>query len=201
MAAPIRRRTRARELTLQFLYTLELRGEAALDDAQAFIHHHTRRGPDPKGQAEVADYAMKLIQGVWGNLATLNEWIEHIAQNWRLDRMAHIDRNILRMAIYELLHETDVPFKVVINEAIDIAKRFSTGQSGSFVNGILDRARVLITSAREEGDELPRPPKHAPLPSKSSKDEEPDPPAPTPRPRPRAVRPEWPKRVPSSDPE
>ena len=87
----------------------------------------------------------------------LNDWIEAIAENWRLARMAHVARNVLRMAVYELIHKPEVPFKVVINEAIDIAKRFSTSQSGSFVNGILDRARILIHEVRESGGEL-RPP-------------------------------------------
>ena len=71
--------------------------------------------------------------------------------------MAVVDRLIMRMAVYELIHKPEVPFKVVINEAIDIAKRFSTSQSGSFVNVILDRARILIHEVRESGDEL-RPP-------------------------------------------
>ena len=92
-----------------------------------------------------------------GDVDDLNDWIEAIAENWRLNRMAHVDRNVLRMAVYELIHKPEVPFKVVINEAIDIAKRYSTSQSGSFVNGILDRARILIQEVRESGGEL-RPP-------------------------------------------
>ncbi|KAA3607121.1 MAG: transcription antitermination factor NusB [Planctomycetota bacterium] len=200
MAAPIRRRTRARELALQFLYTVELRGEEALPEAAAFIRHHTRRGQDPKGQSEIADYAHALVDGVYEHTNLLNSWIETIAQNWRLDRMAHIDRNVLRLAIFELLFQTDVPFKVVINEAIDIAKRFSTAQSGSFVNGILDRARVLIQESRERGEEPPKPIRLS-LPRSNSDAQtqaEDDLPAPVPRPR-KGSRP-MPPRPSSSDP-
>ena len=153
---PIRRRTRARELAVQFLYCLDLRGMNALEELDAFLAHHTK-GSDPKGEEEVSGYARELIEGVAGDVDDLNDWIEAIAENWRLERMAHVDRNVLRMAVYELIHKPEVPFKVVINEAIDIAKRYSTSQSGSFVNGILDRARILIQEVRESGGEL-RPP-------------------------------------------
>ena len=151
MSAPIRRRTRARELALQFLYTLEMRGLEADDDLGPFLDHHTRRNPDKKGALEVNEYARGIVIGVQNGQHTLDQWIERIASNWRLDRMAFIDRNVLRIAVYELLHEDQVPFKVVINEAIDLAKRFSTAQSGGFVNGILDRVRVLIQEQRDRG--------------------------------------------------
>jgi transcription antitermination protein NusB len=158
----MRRRTRARELALQFLYTYEMRGEEAVADLVPFITHHTKvganlaedgleQGTHTGQRAEVASYAEEISRGVHDNMVVLNNWIEHIARNWRLDRMAYLDRNILRIALYELLFQVDVPFKVVINEAIDMAKRYSTSQSGSFVNGILDRAAVLIKEARSKG--------------------------------------------------
>lgn len=165
MATPVRRRTRARELALQFLYAYEMRGEEAMTELDAFIEHHTKTGDaaanelPTKDRLEIADYTRQLVQGVHDELDQVNRWIEHIARNWRLDRMAYLDRNILRIALYELLHAREIPFKVVINEAIDIAKRFSTAQSGSFVNGILDRARILIEEARETaGDSVPQAP-------------------------------------------
>jgi len=154
---PIRRRTRARELALQFLYAFELRGEDAMSELESFVDHHTKTGNMTQGNAapgnrlEVANYAKDICLGVHDHLVDINNWIEHIARNWRLERMAYIDRNILRIAMYELLFQAEVPFKVVINEAIDMAKRYSTAQSGSFVNGILDRARVLIQEARDQG--------------------------------------------------
>lgn len=165
MASPVRRRTRARELALQFLYAYEMRGEEALTELDAFVDHHTKTGEHAgeeipaKDRSEIADYARALIHGVHDHQQELNRWIEYIARNWRLDRMAYLDRNILRVALYELLHQSEIPFKVVINEAIDIAKRYSTAQSGSFVNGILDRARILIQAEREQhGVAVPQPP-------------------------------------------
>ncbi len=151
MNAPIRRRTRAREMALQFLYTLEFRGSLAMEELDAFIDHHAKRLQDPRGRQEVTDYTRVLLQGVQASLTELNTWIERIAANWRLERMAHLDRNVLRLALWELLYAPEVPFKVVINEAIELAKKFSTASSGSFVNGILDRARMLIEEQRAAG--------------------------------------------------
>ena len=158
MAVPLRRRTRARELALQFLYMMELRGESAMEELIPFVDHHTKGSRDTKGRGEVADFTLTLCRGVLENRPELDTWIEAIARNWRIERMAHLDRNILRIAIFELVFEESTPYKVVINEAIDIAKRFSTAQSGSFVNGILDRARVLIEESRKNTNGHPLPP-------------------------------------------
>lgn len=193
---PIRRRTRAREISLQFLYMLEVRGSSALEELDVFVEHHTKGGPDPKGREEVAAYAREICHGVYDHRPDIDAWIEAIAENWRLARMAAIDRNVLRMATYELLHKADVPYKVVINEAIEIAKRFSTAQSGAFVNGILDRTWVLIERGRAaSGLTVPPPPVEAEVRAARRKpgEEELAAPAPiavpsvtpTPRPRPR----------------
>jgi len=156
--APVRRRTRARELALQFLFMLELRGSEAMDELIPFVEHHTKGSRDKKGRGDLAEFTLTLARGVVENRVELDQWIEAIAKNWRMDRMAHLDRNILRLAVYELIFQTDTPYKVIINEAIDIAKRFSTAQSGSFVNGILDRARLMIDEARETPESHPSPP-------------------------------------------
>ena len=83
-------------------------------------------------------YARKLIGGVLGNMEEINQLISRYAENWRLERMSVIDRNILRLAVFELHYQDDVPTSVAINEAVEIAKRFSSDDSGSFINGILD---------------------------------------------------------------
>jgi len=87
-------------------------------------------------------FARELIDGCRERLEQLDAHIAAVAENWEIGRMAVIDRNILRLASYELLFRDDVPPKVAINEAIDLAKRYSTADSGAFVNGILDRIRV-----------------------------------------------------------
>lgn len=172
MSVPVRRRTLSRELALQFLFMLELRGSEAMEELIPFVEHHTKGSRDKKGRGELAEFTLSLSRGVVENRPELDLWIEAIARNWRLDRMAHVDRNILRLAVFELLFHPDTPYKVVINEAIDIAKRFSTAQSGSFVNGILDRARIMIEQAREEAGGHPTPPQEKAFA---------EPPTPTPR--------------------
>jgi transcription antitermination factor NusB len=171
MSGPVRRRTRARESALQYLYMMEVRGHEAEEELDAFVEHQTKASRDPRGRGEIATFTKQLCQGIPENRLELDQWIEAIARNWRLDRMALVDRNVLRLALYELIFHPDTPYKVVINEAIEIAKRFSTAQSGSFVNGILDRARILIEDARAASDGHPVPPKTAA-------------PAPKPEPRP-----------------
>ncbi len=135
----MRKRTQAREAALQVLYQLDLRGAEVLEDLDALL----RRLLDPKEtDPTVAQFARGLVLGCWARRAELDTRIRAIAANWDLDRMATVDRNVLRMAAFELLFRDDVPPKVAINEAIDLAKRYSTADSGSFVNGILDKIRI-----------------------------------------------------------
>jgi transcription antitermination factor NusB len=117
------------------MYQLDLRGDEILDEVTAAV---APGGGDP----EMADFARELIFGVREKRAEIDRHIEEVAKNWQLKRMAAIDRNILRLATYELLYREDIPPLVTINEAIDIAKKFSTKNSGPFVNGILDNIRL-----------------------------------------------------------
>lgn len=124
-------RTRAREAALQFIYQLDLMGFDKLEEMEAFLASEELTD-------DVLDYARSLIIGVHENWDALGERIAWAAKNWELERMAVVDRNILRLGIYELLFREDIPPKVVINEAVELGKRYSTEQTGSFVNGILD---------------------------------------------------------------
>ena len=128
----MRKRTRARECALQVLYAIDLTGEEPREALPRFWEVH------PEEEA-VVEYAALLVEGVVKNRPSLDEIVATHAKNWDLGRMAVIDRNILRMAAFELLHLEDVPPKVAINEAIDIAKRYGDKDSGKFVNGILDK--------------------------------------------------------------
>jgi len=139
----LRKRTRARELALQALYQLDLRGAEVLGDIERFL---SEREAEP----EVRAFARLLIDGCWQHLAELDTAIAAIAENWDIRRMAVVDRNVLRLASFELLFLDDVPPKVSINEAIDLAKRFSTADSGAFVNGILDRIRSQAEDAKQK---------------------------------------------------
>jgi len=131
----LRKRTRARELALQLLYMADVQGADALEQADEFLREHGH------GDEEVAAYARKLVGGTWERRDEIDAIVSAAAQNWQLHRMAIVDRNILRLSIYEMVFSGEVPAKVAINEAIELGKRFSTQLSGAFINGILDRVR------------------------------------------------------------
>ena len=130
----MKKRTRARELALQFLYQLDLRGPELLDEAKTFF----RAEEEDKTARE---FALKLVQGVAEHRVELDRSIRAVAMNWEIERMAVIDRNVLRMAAFELIFSPDIPPKVAINEAIELGKRYSTQNSGAFINGILDKIK------------------------------------------------------------
>lgn len=131
----MRKRTLARELALQILYQLDLRGHEVLNEVDEFLSRHAS---DP----EVLGFARDLVFGCWERRSYLDARIEEVAKNWQISRMAAIDRNVLRLAAYELLFRDDIPPLVTINEAIELAKKYSTKNSGPFVNGILDNLRL-----------------------------------------------------------
>ena len=124
-------RRKSRELALQALYQGELAGQNDLLDFEEFcVHFQVNKKSIP--------YAKKLLDGIQGKSDAINQLISKFAENWRLERMSAIDRNILRLAVYELYYQDDIPTSVAINEAVEIAKRYSTDDSGPFINGILD---------------------------------------------------------------
>ena len=127
------KRRKAREVALQFLYQLDLRGEA--DPAPSSEEFWSRHPVDP----EVRVFCEVLVRGTMLHRQKIDELITQYALHWDLERMAVVDRNILRAGIFELLWTTDVPPKVAINEAIEVSKKFGMEESSGFVNGILDR--------------------------------------------------------------
>lgn len=133
-------RRQAREAILKGLYTLELM-EWDVDRIMEDIHKND--SPDEK----MTQFIRKYIETVVANLAFIDTEISRLAENWELKRIAIIDKNILRMALSEIHYMPDIPQKVAVNEAIDLAKQFSTLESSSFVNGILDAAMNEIDQA------------------------------------------------------
>jgi N utilization substance protein B len=124
-------RRKAREYALQMLYQYDLsRGSEQLLDGYW-------RGKEIT--EDVKEFSNSIVEGVIKNLSMIDNKISQSASNWSIERMAAVDRNILRMATYELLFVNDIPAKVTLNEAIEIAKRYGGDDSGAFVNGILDR--------------------------------------------------------------
>jgi N utilization substance protein B len=104
-----------------------------------FFEHLSRQEGEEPLDAEAQGFVENLVRGTRSHLTELDEIIARVSRNWRIERMARVDRNLLRMALYELKHSEDVPPKVVINEAIEVAKRYGTAESPAFVNGLLDR--------------------------------------------------------------
>ncbi|HKV99533.1 MAG TPA: transcription antitermination factor NusB [Vicinamibacterales bacterium] len=129
-------RHRAREAALQILYFWEV-GRASPDEAlAAFWAEHEPEAPEP-----LRAFAADLVHGTIAEVGALDAVVAAHSANWRLDRLAVIDRMILRMAVWEMRHEQDTPAAVVIDEAIELARTFSTDDSVRFVNGVLDAIR------------------------------------------------------------
>jgi len=124
-------RRKARELALQMLYQRDLSGNAADAIVETFEDLQ-------KSKANTREFAVRIFRGTLDHMADIDQMIVAQADNWRLERMAVVDRNIIRMSIYEFLHENDTPKLVIIDEAIEIAKKFGTQKSSQFINGILD---------------------------------------------------------------
>ena len=128
----MRKRTKARECALKILYAIDITGEDPKECIDTIWKNHD------EVDNEIEPFANQLVLGVWNNSEAIDRLISSHTTNWQLKRMAVIDRNILRFATYELLYMEEIPPKVSINEAIDIAKRYGDQDSGKFVNGILD---------------------------------------------------------------
>jgi N utilization substance protein B len=138
----MRKRTRARECALKILYQIDI---AKVDPEEAISSFLSNRRLD----VSVSDFCAKLVRGSVENLDKIDKLIRPCLQNWQIERIAVVDRNILRMATYELLFLKDIPPKVSINEAIDLAKRYGDLESGKFVNGVLDEIHRRIIQAQE----------------------------------------------------
>jgi N utilization substance protein B len=126
------RRRKSREFALQVLYQLNITKQDATKALTQFQENFL-----PNEEAD--DFLKRLVLGVIEHYAELDRLIERYSENWRLDRINMIERNILRMALFELLYCEEIPPKVTLNEAIDLGKRYGSEESGSFINGLLDR--------------------------------------------------------------
>jgi N utilization substance protein B len=141
-------RRKAREHALKLLYQFDI-APAEADRALELYWSGERVRP------EVRDFADRIVRGVLENLGQIDGLISGHTHHWKIRRIAAVDRNLLRLAIWEFLHEPETPRAVIINEALEIAKRYSTEDSSQFINGILDGIRKLLEgedSHRAEGD-------------------------------------------------
>jgi N utilization substance protein B len=137
----MRKRTLSREIALKVFYAWEMTKE---DMPDCLTKYWTA---NEKVTDDIKQFTEQLVLGVWERRAEIDTIIAKYAMNWEISRMATIDRNVLRMATYELLYVADIPPKVAINEGIELAKKYGDRDSGKFVNGILDK--ISKTEKRE----------------------------------------------------
>ncbi len=138
------RRT-ARERALQALYQLEMADGHADDALAAAWSAASTEGekPDPETQR----FALELVSGVRSHLIDIDALIREYSHHWRIDRMTRIDRNVLRIGVFELKYRPEIPRSVSIDEAVELGKKFGTEDSSAFVNGLLDRIAQALTKA------------------------------------------------------
>jgi transcription antitermination protein NusB len=133
-------RRKAREYALQMLFQWDITHDD-IDQVMATFFQN-----QPEESADVIDFARRLVMGTVEHVERIDELIRRHAEHWRLDRMATVDRNLLRLAVHEFLESKDIPKTVAINEAIEIARRFSSQESPQFINGVLDSIKKELES-------------------------------------------------------
>lgn len=136
------KRRKSREHTLKILYRQDITNE----DIEKILKSYWEENNINSG---ITDFSERLAKGTVNNLEKIDAYIEKVSEHWPLDRMSVIDRNILRMSVQELLFMRDIPPKVTINEAIEIAKKFGTDDSADFVNGLLDKIKSNLEQTAE----------------------------------------------------
>ncbi|HBH87244.1 MAG TPA: transcription antitermination factor NusB [Syntrophaceae bacterium] len=138
-------RRKAREVALQVLYAIDVLHIDAKEAITLFWNNFQATEDSRK-------FSTLLIEGAWDNRDQIDDLIRSCSENWSLERMSRVDRNILRMAVYELLYCPTIPPKVTLNEAIDIGKMYGSENSGSFINGILDAVYLKLYTESTKQD-------------------------------------------------
>lgn len=138
-------RTQAREMAMQALNQLDVQGDGVFDNLEEFFS-------DQADDAEAVKLALKWTRGAWENVEACDGFITEAAVKWEVSRLSQIDKSVLRLATYQLRFCPDVPAKVVINEAIEIAKKYSSAQAPGFVNGVLDSIYKKLSGPAENKD-------------------------------------------------
>ncbi len=134
-------RRRSREIALQILYQIDISGDDIEKAIELFWMNFKHR-------EDAKPFTLELVRGVWNFKSEIDPLIKMASKNWKLTRMSSVDRNILRTSVYEILRCDDIPYKVSINEAVDLGKKYGTEDSGAFINGILD---FIVSEIEKEG--------------------------------------------------
>ena len=130
----MKRRSRAREVALQLLFQFDNNGKTPREAVEPFAAQRLR-------EPALVKFCMALYDGVTRNVKDIDLRLSQAAENWRVARMTAVDRNILRIGAFEILYQPDTPHAVIVDEAVELARRFGTEDSSAFVNGVLDRLR------------------------------------------------------------
>ena len=130
-------RRQARELAMQALFYMDMQKDASEDMLEHFCDCFC-------ASKKSRPFLIKLVNGVIGKKGQIDALVERFSQNWKISRMSCVDRNVMRIAVYEMLYCNDIPPKVSINEAVDIGKKFGTQDSGAFINGIMDSIKEAL---------------------------------------------------------
>ncbi|OBR63035.1 transcription antitermination factor NusB [Paenibacillus oryzae] len=136
------KRRLAREIAISSLYQMEMNEVSASDAVDMLmdeLQEENEIGADPKEAGGTADFARELVHGVMESRQAIDGMLQQYLTGWQVDRLSRVDRQVLRLACYEMVFRNDVPPKAAINEAIDLAKHFGTDESGKFVNGVLGK--------------------------------------------------------------
>ena len=130
-------RRKSRELAMQALFYMDIHQDSSQELLERFCEYFS---PPEK----MRPFFFKLVNGVLAERTEIDALIERYSENWELSRMSFVDRNVIRIAVYEMLYCSDIPPKVSINEAVDVGKKFGTEESGAFINGIIDCIRIEL---------------------------------------------------------
>lgn len=150
------KRRLAREIAIQSLYQMEM-NEVAAEEAVNMLLQEAREENEIDAAAEdikgIEQFVRQLVHGVAGNRQAIDDMLQMYLTGWQVDRLSRVDRQVLRLACYELVYTSDVPPKAIINEAIELAKHFGTDESGKFVNGVLGRLLKALDELKQQNQQ------------------------------------------------
>lgn len=143
----------AREIVVQSLYQMEMNLVDSEEAVSTLLEEASEENETErviKDEIKLKEYALELVNGTWSNKVAIDELLGHYLVGWQISRLSRVDRQVLRLATFEMVYQSDVPAKVVVNEAIDLAKHFGTEDSGKFVNGVLGNMIKDVDQLKEK---------------------------------------------------
>ncbi|AZS14739.1 transcription antitermination factor NusB [Paenibacillus lutimineralis] len=147
------KRRLAREIAVQSLYHMEMNEVEALEAVRMLIAEATGENESEveiKNVDQAEEFVLELVNGTWSRKEEIDRVLSDYLKGWQISRLSKVDRQVLRLAVYEMVYRDDVPGKVAVNEAIEVAKHFGTGESGKFVNGVLGKMVHEIDQVKEK---------------------------------------------------